>query len=91
MKVVVGHEEIIRGEAGNPFCCPIALAINKIVRTNVAVTIMGVRDRFKVVKPYEDFKYYALPIIARIFMDNFDNGVPVDPFQFEMEDMEIVR
>lgn len=77
MIVEVTQEDIDNGQRAVPSACPIARAIRKnfmgatVNRTNVKLDGWG--------------KSTELPQIAKNFVNDFDNGKPVRPFDFELD------
>lgn len=78
MKVKVEQRHIDRGERGDAFCCAVALAVAEAT---------GYDDVW--VDEYSmsvgDF-YYRTPKSASDFIENFDSGYAVAPFEFELVD-----
>ncbi len=71
MKIQVTKEDIEKGEIKDRKCCPIALALRRIGFTNVEVTCE------MTIHPTS-----FLPNNARLFVTEFDVGIPVKPFSF---------
>lgn len=84
IKVKVTQQCINEGIPEDPSCCPIALAISGGDN----------RQSFIAVNPQHvtlDFgAYYTLPIEAIGFIEDFDSGKAVAPFEFEMTQQEEV-
>ena len=75
--VIVRQRHIDRGRCRSPKACPIALAMKEQLGTDqVAVFADGVRV---------GLQKYQIPFKARMFILNFDSGLPVDPLAFLME------
>jgi len=85
VKVEVTFDDILQGTPGACGSCPIALAAQRLLDT----------DRFKVevsllslicLNLDGDLSGLAeLPPDARAFIDGFDHGADVEPFEFEIE------
>lgn len=89
MKVQVTQDHIDNGHRNSAVSCPIALALKETPgATNVSVGIGTASIGYGNVLRY-DYKrtYYHLPWQATEFIDRFDFGDPVQPFEFEMEPM----
>ncbi|MBY0277920.1 hypothetical protein K2Z84_21510 [Candidatus Binatia bacterium] len=82
MKVRVTQEHIVAGKARSPGSCPIALAL--VGARPDRKWLVGERN----VTVYENHAPIAevlLPRAASNFVREFDLGVPVEPFEFELE------
>jgi hypothetical protein len=81
MKIVVTQEHIDRGIREECRACPIALAI---------MEALGWTDGVKVENDlvFVANAEYPLPTEAQVFVFNFDNGLEVIPFEFELEVMD---
>lgn len=78
MKIEVTQQDIDRGDCGNPFNCPIALAIKRVT---------GEDDRVYVFHEYVinlNRGYYKIPKAAQEFVKSFDNHEAVKPFSFKL-------
>jgi hypothetical protein len=76
--VEVTAEDIKKGNAGNCFACPIALALSRACDTSfvyVGPNKLSVKD----------VGFCLAPDVAREFMRDFDIGEPVKPFTFTVE------
>ena len=76
MLIEVTAEDIKKGEQGNCWRCPIALALIRAFRT----------DDVAAPGPYARINHERLdlPNEVRRFIDDFDNGDEVSPFTFEL-------
>jgi len=82
LQIDVTQDDIDFGEPHKPCDCPIALAIDRqwpgslpyVNADGISLTIDGV-----------EYDYY-MPDIAVSFMDAFDDGDPVRPFSFTIDD-----
>jgi hypothetical protein len=75
MQIRVTQEHIDRGLRCSPGRCPVALALRSTLNKSVNV---GKREAFigdAIVK---------LPDAAKIFIHNFDERLPVKPFEFDL-------
>lgn len=84
MKIKVSAQDIKDGVKDDPFCCPIALAAN---RTH-GLILPGVNDTYLWHRQVLDNDlpiYHHLPQEAKNFVDWFDRGLKVDPFEFEID------
>ena len=59
--------------------CPVAIAANRVMKKPVVAGTRGIYDR----RTFEN--YIPLPLEARTFIENFDTGVKVEPFSFEVQ------
>ena len=79
MIIKVTQEHIDAGTRKSCFHCPIALAVKEATCMDPAVRPYGVRF-------YAYPKYIIeLPNSAIRFIENFDNHVPVKPFEFNLD------
>lgn len=77
MKVIVTQEDIDNGDRTQSARCPIALAISRAYGIkNIAVGMDRVTGMSKT---------RWLPIEAQNFVLAFDNGEPVEPFEFRLQ------
>lgn len=76
MKIQVTAEDISRGEAGDNYGCPIALAARR-AGIDVAVGTDKVLTRRSGVR-------YLLPPEAVMFIEKFDRKMMVEPFEFDL-------
>lgn len=87
MLIEVTQQDIDTGRARDCLMCPIALAVMR-----------ASGKKYASVSPYNfgcsdtdpdstrgRWKRYRMPVAARIFVSNFDRGLPVAPFSFEAE------
>ena len=56
--------------------CPIAIALNRVTKKSWTVTSY---------KLWFDDKDYSLPLKVVDFIKNYDKGLPVNPFSFELD------
>ena len=84
MKITVTPLDIVAGARGEPCSCPIALAIRRQIPGSdplVTPEEVGIEwDDRRV-----DYPAYDLPQEARDFIGRFDAGLPVDPFEFDLD------
>ena len=80
MKVKVTQKHIESGEHGKPCFCPIALAIKDLKYDKVEVYSYNARVAKKA---GADLKLVPLPSEAQTFIMEFDEGNPVQSFEFE--------
>lgn len=76
MKIEVTQEDIDAGIQQRCYDCPIARALNRHSGKSCRVDGFGVR-----IPGVGD---YPLPPSAMIFASEFDQGLPVQPFTFEL-------
>jgi hypothetical protein len=85
VKIQVTEEDIKNGTPCQDWCCPIALALR---RAGFLAAKVG-RSRCFVQSAGDDetctWRQPALPADAREFVRDFDEGYPVDPFEFDLE------
>jgi hypothetical protein len=74
MKIQVTAEHIRDGQRCNSARCPIALALQEPAWEARAGAILAVLSD----------GFYRLPYEVRKFMRDFDRGLPVEPFEFEL-------
>lgn len=85
MKVTVTQKHIREGRVGSAFKCPIAQAVRE--QTKNDTTCVGRETfSFRVGDMNEPFTTtiirYRLPLAARNFIDDFDQGQSVSPIEF---------
>ena len=73
MKVKVTQEHINKGLKGSSCYCPIALAIGPNCVVQYSHITIGNKE-------------YRTPQAVFEFLHAFDNGLPVKPFEFELND-----
>lgn len=76
MKIQVTQKHIDEGKPKCPNNCPVALALIDAGLLNVGVTPVWIR--------VEDKKYHA-PTGVYVFVQNFDEGQKLEPFEFELD------
>lgn len=79
-RVQVTADDIANGEAGNCARCPIAIAIGRAApgrSPHVETDIVCIEDDHPVCA--------ALPRAAQDFIGRFDNALPVEPVEFDLE------
>ena len=76
MKIKVTADHIVHGTPGECTSCPIALAI----REQYGYDNVGVTDTLAEVEG----DYILLPAEAQRFVYRFDQGLSVDPFEFDL-------
>ncbi len=81
MRINVTAEDIANGARGDCYACPIALAARRagLEDPDVQDFLMYVSNDLG------DVESTDLPAEAGVFMDRFDDGLPVQPFSFEVE------
>lgn len=81
MKINVTAKDIRMGIRGNCLKCPIAIALKRAFKAKevTVTTITFLVDRLK-------FRIHELDDDSNIvsFIEDFDQGVPVKPFSFEL-------
>jgi hypothetical protein len=78
VKIYVTQDDINKGERQQCHLCPIARAVADALGVHsrlVEVTSYGIRA---------GGAHYKLPLDARDFMYAFDEGLTVEPFEFEL-------
>jgi len=83
MLVQVTAEHVKRGIRGSYSGCPIALAVRDLGYEYVSARWSVCRVSKALPKIIE----YDMPREARVFVEHFDSGKPVQPIQFIMEEM----
>ena len=76
MIINVTQENIDKGTSTCVWACPIALALRKIAKDEEGVSVYDTHC-------YIDDVNYNLPPEATSFIQNFDEGINVNPFSFE--------
>lgn len=93
MKIEVTQDDIDKGQASNCVSCPIALALKRQCPEFATVNVKY-SFAFFWSNPtnWKDMDYKPvgdcvaeLPFEARKFIGRFDIGLPVEPFEFELE------
>lgn len=83
MKFQVIQEDINNGIKCSPRQCPIAQCIKRTYPDRLIN--IGTDDVSIAEGRYEKGTLTELPLIARQFIDNFDKGLEVSPFEFELD------
>lgn len=81
MKIRVRQEHIDKGVCNSPWECPIALAAQEAIGTDE----LSVWPYLLTWCAGELVHEADMPRPAREFIENFDDGRPVEPFEFEIE------
>lgn len=78
MKIQVTEDHICRGQPGRGDCCPVALALRESGFPNVHVSKLFI---------WHDGpgRWSHLPAEVKKFVEDFDAGAVVVPFEFEVE------
>lgn len=79
--IKVTEECIKNGIQGNPQSCPIAWALKDIFVEDYGVT----NDYIRIFESESGSKYCAVPPEVTNFVDDFDDGKPVQPFEFVLD------
>lgn len=77
INVEVTAEDIKRGIKVDCLNCPIALALDRCGQPDASVSDSDVEI---------DGRFIRMPLDARRFVQDFDDGKPVEPFAFELTD-----
>lgn len=83
--VTVTREHIDQGEQRSCSNCPIALAFDAAIPDALDSSVTG--GYASVWTDLRRVVTYELPIEAREFIQDFDEGSPVSPFTFEAEEL----
>lgn len=78
MRIEVTQEDIKKGERHSGISCPIALALKRALpgrHVGVSEETADIGENARVL----------LPLEAQDFIDDFDDGLGVDPFAFELD------
>lgn len=77
-RIVVTQKDIDKGNSGNPYSCPVSLALTRGFKK--ATSVAGSAGwRFT-----ENRIYFCLPVKVATFVRQFDCGYKVKPFQFNV-------
>lgn len=79
MKITVTKKDIENGFPASCSSCPIALAIRRATRKNILV------GSSEIGHPAIGFKDIKLPKKVRLFIERFDQDIPVKPFSFTLD------
>jgi hypothetical protein len=82
MAIQVTQQDIDRGKRGDDCWCPVALAINRWSGRNSSVDVDTVVIGIDTADGKPD-EFLTPPKIAE-FIRRFDNGEPVEPFEFDL-------
>lgn len=80
----VTSEDISRGEPKNARCCPVAIAIGRHANWATEVTV----DRYEIGFETDincESELVSTPAEASEFIKDFDAGMPVQPFSFNLD------
>lgn len=92
MTIDVSQKWIDIGERNSACGCPIALAASATTKKPCVVpgqrSRVGEADQYflRYGTPYTDVR---LPLIAENFAADFDAGLPIEPFKFDVEILEL--
>ncbi len=78
MTIQVTAEDIAMGTRGWAYYCPIALAWKRQSGHRAAVSAGSLKDT-------HTLQWHSLPRSAQRFIKAFDNGKPVEPFEFKID------
>ena len=84
MKIQVTRSHINRGERGQNKCCPVALALLETKRFPY-VSVNGIRIH---TSPGSSKMGYELNEKIQKFIEKFDMGFYVYPFEFDLDELE---
>lgn len=87
LHVKVTPEHIERGEASNTERCALALAVRAAVPHATFVHVVPTDDGLQHIDGYIriDDQVVELPVEADYFARRFDNALPVEPIEFDLE------
>lgn len=82
-KVTVAKADIDEGVCGDGELCPVAIALTRTLNRNVVVEDSDI----SVYKPSGMSLEQRIPTprIVKDFINKFDAGMPVEPFEFELD------
>lgn len=87
VKISVTQDHINLGVRHGAAVCPIARAVREQIDGASFVTV---KSYVSLYSQHEDRSIsYTLPNEARLFMERFDEGLSVQPFEFEMEEIDV--
>ena len=79
LHVTVTADDIGNGEPGEPCLCPIALAVSRALDSGF--TAWATTGHVEV----DPLTWVDLPVVAQDFIGRYDNALPVEPFEFDLE------
>jgi hypothetical protein len=85
MKISVTQEHIRRGVPRRPWCCPIALALGDVLDDSHQKISVKENEIEIGQIPYVVLITRKTPEICQDFIEAFDNGDVVQPFEFEVD------
>ena len=77
MLIRVTQDDIRNGVQCDAMLCPVALSLRRSLPGRTVTA-----GEFTI---YIDDGMYAAPVAVEEFIENFDDGAPVQPFEFELE------
>ena len=83
MRIKVTQKNIDKGYRGSCDTCPLALALKEAIPTARLVSV-GTESIGFTREGQSRWKIIKLPPQARFFVDDFDAGKPVKPFEFDL-------
>jgi hypothetical protein len=87
LKVEVLDIDIEGGMKRNPHKCPVARAVARTVRNSfLGVSSVHVTRRFISFENVNERWKFKTPAAVVIFIERFDQGDEVDPFEFEIQE-----
>ena len=81
MLIKVEQYQIDNGLPRSMCSCPVALAIERCTGRH----IVEVSDEHVTIFEHGEFVNILLPLAAQEFIKRYDEGSPVEPFEFELE------
>lgn len=78
--VEVTEKDIKHGVKGDPCRCPVAKALRRATKSSVVSAGEGVLFA----GPKKRRTFWRTPAFVRLFISDFDDGAPVNPFAFSL-------
>jgi hypothetical protein len=85
VKVKVTQEDINTGLRGSCSLCPVALAVNRVLKAGLHATVD--QSRIFIRRAFEILQDISTPTDARWFISAFDGAIAMSiaPFEFDLE------
>jgi hypothetical protein len=92
MIVHVTQEDIDNATPRDPHTCPVALAMNRAYNRDVAWVgpwILGFHNYHNTPLSFSQSLYWNTPPEVQTFINTYDRGTAVEPFDFELSDLVV--
>lgn len=88
MLIHVTQKHVDAGKANDCWRCPVALALSDVLMEPWKPIVSGWGVTFVDTVLVVSREVKEFPLELHCFIDNFDDGIPVEPFSFEIHGMD---